>query len=462
MKNQILKNVRLYAAACGLLALGIQNSYAQAPQKMSYQAVIWDASNSLAVNQNVGVQVSVLQGSPSGTPVYVETHSATTNANGLVSLEVGAGNPVTGSFSSIDWSTGSYYLKTETDPTGGTNYSITGTTQLLSVPYALYAETSGSGGGSGGGLDLNCGTSFNNNHVIRGTGSGNWECTDNMVITSTGRVGINATSPSTSYDLTIGSGGFLVNGSTSSSAIAGRLGIGTTSPNSSFDLTVGTSGFTVTSSTSTSSIAGNLRIGSSSTASSTYDLQVDGQTYLGSGLRVGTTSSPSSNGIIAAGEIRSNNAFNLASSTTGTGTNVIRTSGGLLRPQSSTIRVKENVNTLSFDKEKLMALRPVTYNLKPALGGDFEVGLIAEEVEKHLPQLVVYGPARQWVGDTGIAATDEEGNEILDWNKMEPYSVYYDRLAVYLLEVIKDQEARIKKLEELLGAPAVGQDNATK
>lgn len=429
---------------------------------MSYQAVIWDASNSLAVNQNVGVQVSVLQGSPSGTPVYVETHSATTNANGLVSLEVGAGNPVTGSFSSIDWSTGSYYLKTETDPTGGTNYSITGTTQLLSVPYALYAETSGSGGGSGGGLDLNCGTSFNNNHVIRGTGSSNWECTDHMVITSTGRVGINATSPSSSYDLTIGSGGFLVDGSSSSSAIAGRLGIGTTSPSSSFDLTVGSSGFTVTSSTSTSSIAGNLRIGSSSTASSTYDLQVDGQTYLGSGLRVGTTSSPSSNGIIAAGEIRSNNAFNLASSTTGTGTNVIRTSGGLLRPQSSTIRVKENVNTLSFDKEKLMALRPVTYNLKPALGGDFEVGLIAEEVEKHLPQLVVYGPARQWVGDTGIAATDEEGNEILDWNKMEPYSVYYDRLAVYLLEVIKDQEARIKKLEELLGAPAVGQDNATK
>lgn len=454
MKNQVFKSLRYCVAALAISTLAYQGVQAQAPQKMSYQAVVWDASNNLVSQQNVGVQVSVLQGSPVGTPVYVETHSATTNANGLVSLEVGAGSPVSGTFSSIDWSTGSYYLKTETDPTGGTNYSISGTTQLLSVPYALYAETSGSGGGSGGGTNVNCGTSFNNNYVIRGTGSGNWECTNDMVITSTGRVGINATSPSSSYDLTIGSGGFLVNGSTSSSAIAGRLGIGTTSPNSSFDLTVGSSGFTVTSSTSTSSIAGNLRIGSSSTASSTYDLQVDGQTYLNSGLRVGTTTSPASGGIIANGEIRTNSQFYLNSSTAGTGTAVIRTSGGLLRPQSSTIRVKDNVNNLSFDKEKLFALRPVTYNLKPALGGDYEVGLIAEEVEKHMPQLVVYGPERQWEGDTGIPAKDEEGNEILDWSKMVPYSVHYDRLAVYLLQVIKEQEDRIKRLEEMLGTSA--------
>lgn len=460
MKKQLFKTIRNYFGLCALSFLSFQSVYAQAPQKMSYQAVIRDAADNLLPNQNIGVQISVLQGSPVGSAVYVETHAATTNDNGLVSLEVGAGSPVSGSFTSINWASGSYYLQTETDPAGGTNYTITGTTQLLSVPYALYAETSGSGGsggGSGSDFDLNCSTSFNNNYVIRGTGSGNWECTNDMVITSTGRVGINATSPSTSYDLTIGSGGFLVNGSSSSSAIAGRLGVGTTSPSSSYDLTVGSSGFLVSgSSTNTSNIQGRLRIGSTSNTS--YDLQVDGQTYITNGLRVGTTTSPSTNGIIAQGNIRTNTSFQLNSTTSGSGTNVIRTSGGLLRPQSSTIRVKENVNTLSFDKEKLMALRPVTYNLKPALGGDFEVGLIAEEVEKHLPQLVVYGPARQWVGDTGIAATDDEGNEILDWNTMEPYSVYYDRLAVFLLEVVKEQEARIKQLEELLGAPAVGQD----
>lgn len=469
MKNQISNIFKTALSACALAALmNVQQVSAQAPEKMSYQAVIRTASNALVINQNVGMQVSILQGSSNGTPVYVETHSATTNDNGLVGVEVGTGSVVSGTFGAIDWSSDVYYLKTETDPNGGSSYTITGTSQLLSVPYALYAANSGSstpgpegppGPAGSAGTEINCGTSFNTNYVIRGTGSGNWACTNDMIITSTGRVGINATSPSTSHDLTIGSGGILVNGTSSSSAIAGRLGVGTTSPSSSYDLSIGSSGFLVSgSSTNTSNIQGRLRIGS--TSSSTYDLQVDGQTYMTNGLRVGTTTSPASGGIIANGEIRTNSAFYLNSSTTGTGTNVIRTSGGLLRPQSSTIRVKDNVNTLSFDKTKLLSLRPVTYNLKPALGGDFEVGLIAEEVEKHVPELVVYGPARQWIGDTGVAATDEEGNEILDWNKMEPYSVYYDRLAVYLLEIVKEQEARIQILEALLGQPQISEDKA--
>ncbi len=115
--------------------------YAQAPEKMSYQAVIRDAVNNLLVNTPVGMQISILQTSPGGTAVFVETHSPTTNANGLVSLEIGTGTPVTGTFAAIDWSAGPYFLKTETDPAGGTAYSITGTSELLSVPYALHART---------------------------------------------------------------------------------------------------------------------------------------------------------------------------------------------------------------------------------------------------------------------------------------------------------------------------------
>jgi uncharacterized protein (TIGR02145 family) len=114
--------------------------FAQAPQKMSYQAVIRDATNALVANQTVGMQVSILQGSASGAVVYVETHSAATNTNGLVSIEIGGGTLVSGSFSTINWANGPFFIKTETDPTGGTNYTITGTTQLLSVPYAMYAE----------------------------------------------------------------------------------------------------------------------------------------------------------------------------------------------------------------------------------------------------------------------------------------------------------------------------------
>lgn len=114
------------------------------PEKISYQAVLRNSANTLVVSTAVGMKISILQGSPAGTAVYEETHTPTTNINGLVSVEIGGGTVVSGDISSIDWASGPYFVKTETDPTGGTTYTITGTSQLLSVPYALYAKTSGS------------------------------------------------------------------------------------------------------------------------------------------------------------------------------------------------------------------------------------------------------------------------------------------------------------------------------
>lgn len=116
---------------------------AQAPEKLSYQAIVRNAANNLVASQTVGIRISILQGSASGTAVYVETQTPSTNTNGLMTVDIGTGSVVTGTFSSIDWSGGPYYIKTETDPAGGTSYSITGTSQLLSVPYALYAKTAG-------------------------------------------------------------------------------------------------------------------------------------------------------------------------------------------------------------------------------------------------------------------------------------------------------------------------------
>jgi hypothetical protein len=120
-----------------------QQAIAQAPQSMSYQSVIRNSSNALVANTAVGIKISVLQGSASGSEIFSETQAATTNANGLLSLQIGAGNAVTGAFANIDWANGPYFIKTETDPTGGSNYSIVGTQQLASVPYALYAAKSG-------------------------------------------------------------------------------------------------------------------------------------------------------------------------------------------------------------------------------------------------------------------------------------------------------------------------------
>jgi hypothetical protein len=117
--------------------------FAQSPRKMSYQAVVRNSSGELLVNKDVGMRVSILQDSPTGTEVYKEIYNPNpkTNTNGLVSVEIGGGIALTGDFSDIDWGNGEFFIKTETDPAGGTNYSIAGISQLLSVPYAFHAKT---------------------------------------------------------------------------------------------------------------------------------------------------------------------------------------------------------------------------------------------------------------------------------------------------------------------------------
>lgn len=155
------------------LFLGTILTFAQAPEKMSYQAIIRNASGQLLQNQSVAVKASILQGSSSGTVVYSERLTGTTNANGLLSVEIGGGTILSGTFNTINWSSGNYWLKTETDPSGGTNYSIVGTSQLLSVPYAMYAKSSGGGSSS------------------QWTTSGN-----NISNSNTGNVGIGINSPS--------------------------------------------------------------------------------------------------------------------------------------------------------------------------------------------------------------------------------------------------------------------------
>jgi hypothetical protein len=117
----------------------------QAPQKMSYQAVIRISNDSLLISTPVGMRISLVQGTPSGIVVFSETQTATTNANGLVSLQIGMGTVVTGTFACIDWAAGPYYVKTETDLSGGTNYTIISSNELLSVPYALFSANGPTG-----------------------------------------------------------------------------------------------------------------------------------------------------------------------------------------------------------------------------------------------------------------------------------------------------------------------------
>ncbi|MBQ7490234.1 MAG: fibrobacter succinogenes major paralogous domain-containing protein [Bacteroidales bacterium] len=119
------------------------------PQKMGYQMVVRNANNELVANQQIGVRLSIIKSSPNGNPVFVETHSATTNANALLTVQVGTGTPTPGSdLANIDWGGDDYYIQCDIDPLGGNNYTITGNQQLITVPYAffsgksVYADTS--------------------------------------------------------------------------------------------------------------------------------------------------------------------------------------------------------------------------------------------------------------------------------------------------------------------------------
>lgn len=133
---------RLFLILTGLMLT--TNPWAQGPQKINYQIVLHNETNGLIVNTHVGMRLSILAGAADGDVVYTEILTPATNENGLATIEIGGEL----GFENIDWSAGSYFIKTETDPSGGTNYTLTETSQILAVPYALYAKTAESYSGT--------------------------------------------------------------------------------------------------------------------------------------------------------------------------------------------------------------------------------------------------------------------------------------------------------------------------
>ncbi len=118
----------------------MSTAYAQSPEKINFQGVARDNSGNILDNDLIGLRISIRSVSGSGTIVYRETHSVSTNAFGLFNIQIGGGSIVSGTLAGIDWAANNYYVETEMDPAGGSSYTSLGSQQLVSVPYALYAK----------------------------------------------------------------------------------------------------------------------------------------------------------------------------------------------------------------------------------------------------------------------------------------------------------------------------------
>jgi len=112
---------------------------AQAPQKINFQSVLRNTTGEVVSNKAVSLRISILSGIINDNSVYIETHAKTTDASGLISLQIGNGTVISGIFANIDWGGASHFIKLEADFSGGSNYVVLGTQELMSVPYALYA-----------------------------------------------------------------------------------------------------------------------------------------------------------------------------------------------------------------------------------------------------------------------------------------------------------------------------------
>src|SRR5437899_1521890 len=129
-----MKNVLLAALITAVLFVS-----GQVPQAINYQAIARDGSGNPLPSRVISIRITIEEGINPGFPVYRESHAAVTNQFGLFTLKIGLGSSIMGSFPAIDWATGNKYIIVEFDANGGNNYTNLGTTQLISVPYALYA-----------------------------------------------------------------------------------------------------------------------------------------------------------------------------------------------------------------------------------------------------------------------------------------------------------------------------------
>ncbi|HQH25200.1 MAG TPA: tail fiber domain-containing protein [Bacteroidales bacterium] len=455
------------------------NVAAQAPQSFKYQAVARDLSGNVLAGKSVRFRISILKGSTSPTAVYTEQHIKTTNSFGLVELEIGKGSVPSGSFPGINWGNDDYFLKVEMDPNGGSAFQEMGTSQFLSVPYALYARETGSSGltlpysGSVNTYDYGINQAF----IVENTysnGIGVWGRSgwSGVLGTSDTGIGVRGQGPIALYGVSdvekgeglrvvcydnssqtigvwatvaspIGYSGYFIGGRF---FVSGNVGIGDGAHSPDYRLDVRAAGTSSTGIAVFRNSSGDNKVlirqnsnGCGAVAvyntggESTIGLVGDGNSYINGGnLGIGTTS-PN---------------YKL---------DVRGTIGNNTTLYHSDRRWKTDFVPVRYGIQDLMKLNSISYlwNVAdyPDMGFDKNVqfGFIAQEFEQVIPELVT---------------TDNEGYKSIDYVKLTPLLVKAIQQQQEIIEGMKAENdrlkteneqviSRIEKLEKLMGTSSM-------
>jgi hypothetical protein len=457
------KSLRFFILLAFALLVFQTTLLAQVPQTFNYQGIARDAGGNVLPNRRIGVELSVLDGGATGTAVYSETFTDTTNAFGLFSMPVGGGTVVSGSFAGINWASGNKYLQTSIDLSGGTSYTLSGTTQLLSVPYALYAQNAVVGVSSGSwSLHGNAGTgdtafigTTDNSALIFKTGSppafsGMIDpLDDNTFLGYKSGLNIFGTNPTPLGSSNTGIGNLALADNTSGSAnsavgafaMSGNsngfgnaaIGYGALGDNSagSFNVAIGGGGPSPNLGDGPPTLGTNVTGNFNTAIGSGADVSVDGlsnATAIGSGAIV-----------TASNMVRIGN-----SSVT-----VIQGQVPFTTPSDGRFKfnVREDVKGLDF----ILKLRPVTYQFNTKKEEDFIKGVMNEGTP------VVYNEAMM-IRRTGFIAQEVEKAAKMtgyDFDGLrvpktdrEYYSLSYSSFVVPLVKAVQEQQEMIRKQDQ--------------
>lgn len=373
---------------------------AQSPERFSYQAVMRDANDDLLRNTAVGIRIQILEESAFGSAVYVETQSANTNTNGLVSLVIGDGNVVQGDLANVDWANKNHFIKTEVDPTGGDNYSLSGTSELLSVPYALYAAAGGEPGPQGPqgpegpqgpvGPEGPEGPQGLLPNGITGaipywTGS-NWRVSSTTLYHQGNRIGLGTTSPDDGFHIhnnrfRFSHGGKIFRLENSD---GGALVCGTVTANTFALLSNGTRRMQIR---PNGDISFGAPIGPDTDIHLYHGTLPTSATVIDHGLRVQNEAANDNHWTL----YTVNSSGNLQLYSKAGGTDVIGSFNNVTGSYSSTSNRAFKKNISSLGKEvvnKIMKLDPSQYSFKRDVNNQMTFGFIAEDVQDLFPELV--------------------------------------------------------------------------